>query len=65
VKLIISVNDNLQFSLLDRVEDCPEDEVPVFLELSSSQAGKLGLAGIQAKEKVEKNRRLKEVRAVG
>jgi len=65
MKLLISVSESLQFSLLDRPEQCPEDEVIVHLELNPSQAGKLGLAGIQAKEKVEKNRRLKEVRAVG
>jgi hypothetical protein len=62
MKLPISVNENLVFSLWDRPEQCPQDEVMVLLELSASQAGKLGLAGIQAKEKVEKIRRLKEVR---
>ena len=65
MKLPISVNENLVFSLWDRADQCPEDEVMVLLELTNTQAGKLGVAGMQAKEKAEKVRRLKEVRENG
>jgi hypothetical protein len=65
VKLFISVNENLVFSLWDRQDQCPADEVMVVLELSGNQSAKLGMAGIMAKAKVEKEARLKEVRNVG
>ena len=62
IKLFISVNDQLVFSLWDRQDQCPKDEVMVVLELTATQSSKLGMAGIMAKAKVEKEARLTEVR---
>lgn len=59
MKLPISVNENGVFSLWDKPEQCPQDEVLVLLELSNSQKGKFGAAIMDAKEKAEKVRRLK------
>ena len=59
MRLPISVNENGMFSLWDRPEQCPEDEVLVMLELTMTQKGKFGAAIMDAKEKAEKIRRLK------
>lgn len=60
MKLYISVNENAVLSLWDRPDQCPADEVMVVMELSMTQKSKFGAAIIDAKEKAEKVRRLKE-----
>lgn len=65
IKVYISVNENLVFSLWDRADQCPNDEVMVTLELTQTQSAKLGTAGIMAKAKAEKIRQLKELKSNG
>ena len=60
MKLPISVNENGVFSLWDRPDQCPADEALVMLELTMQQRSKFGVAIMDAKEKAEKIRRLKE-----
>jgi hypothetical protein len=60
MKLYVSVNENGSFKLWDRIDQCPADEVMVPLELTMQQRGKFGVAIMDAKDKAEKVRRLKE-----
>lgn len=58
MKLYISVNENGQFKMWNRADECPADEVLVPLELTMQQRGKFGVAIMDAKEKADKLRRI-------